>query len=136
MLDGLPTARRDPAFRRVARRFFADPDHPDPLHHRMQVHALDGAVCQILGAIRKTPVVLGNPLVASGLCAIHRDEARHVGITRRWAARLGDPAALDAWCQRTRTGLVDLLAWRSDELLAVGIDIETLFAQLAWQRAD
>ena len=62
----------------------------DPAEHLARVSALDRAVCLLLQPLlKKGNVISRAPQLHRDLCALRRDEARHVRLTRCMASDLG-----------------------------------------------
>ncbi len=70
--------------------FFQRLEAGHPAEHLARVSALDRAVCRLLQPLLKQGRVLSQaPQLHRDLCALRRDEARHVRLTRRMASDMG-----------------------------------------------
>ena len=99
--------------------------------HFASIAALDSAVCKILATLLTPARILAQePTVAMILGRIHRDEARHVRLSRSLAAELGPRDAIGAVAENARLGLVDVLARRGAAFESLGVDAAQLFASI------
>src|SRR5271156_3981798 len=80
--SALPFVAPDLAYETRVRRFFRRMGSTRLEVHLARIASLDSAVCQILGRLRRTPALQSAPLQRL-FSALHRDEARHVAISRR-----------------------------------------------------
>jgi hypothetical protein len=127
----LPQPRRDPLLGSAMRRFFMRLADRDVQVHFVRIVAIDSAVCQILGALRRR----GRPLnadvhVCSTLERIHRDEARHVSIAGRCATSLISSARGRDIAANARDRLIYVLQFRASSLDSLSVDPDQLFARL------
>jgi demethoxyubiquinone hydroxylase (CLK1/Coq7/Cat5 family) len=85
----LPSPRQVISPSRLAM-FFQRLEAGHPSEHLARVSALDRAVCRLLHPLLKRGRALSRaPQLHRDLCALRRDEARHVQLTRRMASDLG-----------------------------------------------
>lgn len=102
--------------------FFQRLEATDPAEHLARVSALDRAVCRLLQPLLKKGGVLSRaPQLHQDLCALRRDEARHVRLTRRMASDMG--CSVDRQMQLNQSIQVRLTALMSsvaDVLLRMG----------------
>jgi hypothetical protein len=127
----LPAPAPDKQLRRAILRFYHGIAQADIGLHLAVIAALDSAVCSILGALLEPGRILARePTVAAILRRIHRDEARHVRLSRRLAAELVCKDAIGAVPENARLGLVDLLARRGAAFECLGVDTGRLFARI------
>jgi hypothetical protein len=110
--------------------FFARLGNPDFGIHLGHVAALDSAVCLILGKLRRTGLCAPSSPVARVFAGIHRDEARHVAITRSYARELCSTRDLLACATETREQLTVLLSARAPALDTLEVCPDSLFRQL------
>lgn len=128
----LPTARTDAALSRAARLFFVRMSEREMGPHFARIAALDSGVCVLLGALRRrrTPIA-ADPALSQLFARIHRDEARHVLVARRFACALSGSQQAYVTAYDTRQQLVELLMHRAaalEQLLC--IDADKLFSRL------
>jgi hypothetical protein len=128
----LPKARTDAALARAAKLFFMRMSEHELGRHFARIAALDSGVCVLLGALRRrTTPTAAEPVLNPMFARIHRDEARHVLVTRRYARALAGSQRAEAIAHDTRRRLVELLTHRAaalEQLLC--IDADKLFARL------
>ena len=98
--------------------------------HFARIEALDSCVSRIMHALAQAFRGSGLPL-AELFTAIKLDEARHVGVCRRYAIELGVSAA-DRAVQRRQIGgrVVALLEPYAAAFDGLGVDPEPLFARI------
>lgn len=117
------------AIRRSSRRFHISLGNGDRTHHLARIAAVDAAVCTILSRLLRagTPVST-DPAIAGLLGRIHRDEARHVAISRHLASgastRLRDTAAA------ARLALANVLEAGGDAFECLAVDPARLFSDV------
>lgn len=120
------------ALRIAARRFHIRLGVGRPAAHLGRIAAIDAAVCTVLARLLRP----GNPLAEDAVTArifgrIHRDEARHVRVSRGLAtarlprAELGDLAA------GARIALADILLLAGGAFETLGVDAQALHRDLA-----
>ena len=123
----LPPSPADADVRRAARRFFAGISRSDPGEHFARIAALDGGVCQLLGALRRRGLPLTTDATVAGIVArIHRDEARHVSASSHYARLLLGKHQARAVGHETRKQLASLMALRGAALETLGVDVDRL----------
>ena len=127
----LPEPAPDPALQASIRRFFLRLADRDARVHCARIAAVDSAVCQILGALRKRGRPLTTDSAANSVLGwIHRDEARHVAIARRCCAGLlGTSHGRDILIE-ARERLADLLELRAASLDELEVEPDRLLARL------
>jgi hypothetical protein len=129
--ESLPQPRQDPLLDATMRRFFMRLADRDVHVHFVRIVAIDSAVCQILGALRRRGRQIDSDIhVRSILERIHQDEARHVAIASRCATPLlksarGRDIAADA-----RDRLTEVLRLRASSLDSLSVDPDQLFTRL------
>ncbi len=85
----LPPPRQEIGPSRLAM-FFQRLEAGHPAEHLARVSALDRAVCRLLQPLlKKGGAISRAPQLHHDLCALRRDEARHVRLTRRMASDMG-----------------------------------------------
>ena len=132
MRAALPAPAPDRELRRALLRFYHRVAQPEIGLHLASIAALDTAVCLILAALLEPDRVLARePEVSAILRRIHRDEGRHVRLSRRLAPELADRDAIGAVAENARLGLMDLLARRGAEFECLNVDAGRLFARIA-----
>ena len=100
--------------------------------HLASIAALDSAVCSILATLLAPAGVLAQePTVTTIIRRIHRDEARHVRLSRRLAAELARGDAISAVAENARLGLVEVLVLRGAAFESLGVDAAKLFAGIS-----
>lgn len=117
------------AIRRSARRFHIALGHGDRTHHLARIAAVDAGVCTIMSRLLRAGTPVSHDPVVSGLLArIHRDEARHVAISRRLAAGAG--VTLRDTAAAARGALATVLTIGGDAFECLGVDPARLFADV------
>jgi hypothetical protein len=117
------------AIRRRARRFHIALGCADRTHHLARIAAVDAAVCTVLSRLLRprAPLSYDHGVVAL-LSRIHRDEARHVAISRRFASspktRVRETAAA------ARIALADVLTIGECSFERLGVDPGQLIADV------
>jgi hypothetical protein len=111
---GLPVPHDDPELHTAMRRFFMRLASRDPATHCARIAAVDSAVCLLLGELRgrRRPIAL-EPTLNTVVARIHRDEARHVALTSRYAAELSRSQGAHDDVVEARHGLTRLLERRA-----------------------
>jgi hypothetical protein len=95
---------------RLARRFHLDLGRGSTALRLARIAALDSAVCTVLGRLLKRGGALASASAVYGaLSAIHRDEARHVALSRSLALARAESAVLRAAAVQARDALADIL---------------------------
>ncbi|HEY0207148.1 MAG TPA: hypothetical protein VGC15_23720 [Acetobacteraceae bacterium] len=129
--SGLPEPARDRVLRRTLVRYYHGLAQDDPGRHLGGITSLDSAVCTIIAALLRPGAPLARePRVAAAFGRIRREEAGHVRLSRRLAVDLSGREALGAVAERTRLGLVQVLALRGGAFDVLGADPDRLFAEL------
>lgn len=127
----LPAPAPDRELRRALFRFYHGIAQADIGLHLASIAALDSAVCVILAALLEPDRVLAKePAVNAIFRRIHRDEARHVRLSRRIAGELVQGDMIGAVAENARLSLVGVLARRAAAFDSLGIDAERLFVRL------
>lgn len=127
----LPRPGKDPSLEATLRRFFMRLADRDVRIHCVRIVAIDSAVCQILGALRRRGTPIYSDLrVRSILARIHQDEARHVTVASRCAAPLLNSAHGRDIAADARDRLTKVLGLRASSLDALSVDPDQLFARL------
>jgi hypothetical protein len=127
----LPAPTPDRELRRALFRFYHGIAQADVGLHLASIAALDSAVCVILAALLEPDRTLAQePVVAAIFRRIHRDEARHVRLTRRIAGALVQGDMIGAVAENARLGLVSVLSRRAATFDSLGIDAERLFVRI------
>ena len=129
--SGLPAPVPDRELRRALFRYYHGLAQDDPGRHLGGIAALDSAVCAIVTALLRPGAPLADePRVAAAFGRIRREEAGHVRLSRRLARELANRDPLGAVAERTRLGLVEVLALRGGAFDVLGADPDRLFAGL------
>jgi hypothetical protein len=115
--------------RRRARRFHIALGHGDRTCHLARIAAVDAGVCAILSRLLRAGTPVSRDAQVSALLGrIHRDEARHVAISRTFAtagkSHVRDTAAA------ARIALADVLTFGADAFETLGVDPARLFADI------
>ena len=118
------------ALKRRAQRFFASLGRTEDIaRHFAQIAVLDSAVCKVMWHIENSAVESTSPLRYLA-AQIKNDEARHVGVSRRYAASLGLPVQPSEEYDATVDGLITMLDPLGDAFEKVGVDSDRLFTHL------
>lgn len=129
--SGLPEPTPDRELRRALFRFYHGLSQDDAGLHLGSIASLDSAVCTIVSALLRSHAPLTRePRVAAAFGRIRREEAGHVRRSRSLARELAGREALGAVAERTRLGLVEVLAFRGGAFDVLGADPDRLFADL------
>ena len=127
----LPAPTPDKELRRALLRFYHGIAQADIGLHLASIAALDSAVCSILAVLLAPDRDLAQEPVASAIFRrIHRDEARHVRLSRRIAAELVQGDVIGPVAENARLGLVSVLGRRGAAFDSLGIDPERLFVRI------
>ena len=123
--DGLHTLKRR------AQRFFAELGRIDDMaRHFGQISHLDSVVCRIMWHIERSAIDKASPLRLIAT-QIKKDEARHVAVSRRYAASLGlKPSERGEDGTLVAERMVGMLGPLADSFETVGIDSDRLFANI------
>jgi hypothetical protein len=127
----LPVPPKDKELRHAIFRFYCGIAQADIGLHLASITALDSALCLILSTLLAPKGVLAKePTVAAIFRRIHRDEAGHVRFSRRLAVEFSDRNSIGIVAERTRLGLIDILARRGAAFDHLDLDSDRLFARL------
>jgi len=136
LCEYLPRPDDAHALKRRAQRFFVGLGRIDNMaRHFGQISHLDSAVCKIMWHIERSDIDTLSPLQRIATL-IKNDEARHVIVSRRYAASLGLSAR-----ERDDDGisvtdrLIDMLDVVTDSFETVGVDCDRLFAHIRKTRS-
>ena len=120
---GLPTPGGSPAMLRAARRFHVRLASGGVSAHLARIAALDSAVCAVLsGVLRDGRPLACDPVACMALRRIHRDEARHVQVSRTLAMASGVTRPIIDAAVEAREALANVLALASDAFEVLGVD--------------
>ena len=119
------------ALKRRAQRFFAELGRIDDMaRHFGQISHLDSVVCKIMWHVERSALDKASPLCLIAT-QIKKDEARHVGVSRRYAASLGlAPKRRDDDRVRVTERMIDMLDPLTEAFETVGVDSDRLFASI------
>ena len=127
----LPTPDDGHVLKRRAQRFFAGLGRIDDVaRHFGQISLLDSVVCKIMWHVENSSIDRVSALrwIAS---QIKKDEARHVSVSRNYAASLGLTLKKRYEDREVITGgLLDMLEPLGDSFETIGVNSERLFAQI------
>jgi hypothetical protein len=127
----LPAPPRDRELRRALSQFYHGIARADIGLHLAAIASLDSAVCVILWALLQPGVVVEQDVAVTAIFRrIHRDEAKHVRLSRRLAIEFVHRNVIGAVAERTRLDLVALLARRGAAFERLNVGAERLFARL------
>ena len=132
----LPTPDDAHRLKRRAQRFFAGLGRADDMaQHLGRVSHLDSAVCKIMWHVEKSALSSVSPLRRIAT-QIKNDEARHVAVTRNYAAALGlsTHKRLDEGFTIAE-GLIEVLEPLTDSFETVGVDSDRLFSHILSARS-
>ncbi len=119
----LPTPAGGQAILNAARRFHVRLASGGVAAHLARIAALDSAVCTVLsGLLRHGRPLAGDPVVRAALRRIHRDEARHVQVSRTLAMAVGITRPITDAAVEAREALANVLALASDAFEALAVD--------------
>lgn len=132
----LPSPADAHPLKRRAQRFFAGLGRVDDMaRHFGQISHLDSAVCKIMSHVEKSTIDSVSPLRRIAT-QIKYDEARHVSVSRRYAASLGlTSRKRDEDGIATTEGLIDMLDTLTDSFEIVGVDSDRLFTHIRRNRS-
>ncbi len=127
----LPTASDAPKWLRAARRFHAEVGRGSMVDHLARVAAIDAAVCTVLARVTARQRPVGADPVARGIFGrIHRDEARHVRVSRRLAIDRANGRVLADIAIAARRSLADVLALGGGAFETLGVDPDALLRDI------
>jgi len=113
------------------RHFFKAAAHRDIGIHFTRIAALDSAVCGILAMMRASRCFIGHdPVIATSLARIHRDEARHVKIAMGFANVLTARPQRNDEASEIRLRFARLLGQQGDALEGLAVDPDRLLARI------
>lgn len=127
----LPATADQHTLKRRAQRFFARLGRTRDLSaHFAQISELDRAVCKIMWHVENSGLDRVSPLrELAGM--IKMDEARHVAVSRRYAAEMGyEQRDRHEFEGRIRNDLVTMLRPLGASFEVVGVDSDRLFRQI------
>ena len=136
-LSYLPQIDDAHAIKRRAQKFFAGLGRIGNMaRHFGHISQLDSAVCKIMWHIEKSTIDKSSPLRRIAT-QIKHDEARHVAVSRRYAASLGLASnAKDDDSVAVTDGLADMLGTVADSFETIGVDSDRLFAHIRRNRSS
>lgn len=121
--SGLPEMAQDTSPIEAARRFHIGLVRGGPTLHLARIAALDSAVCLMFGRLlRDDGPIAADPAVLAILRRIHRDEARHVRVTRNLALDRGLTVAIRDAAAAARGGLAAILRLAGDAFEVLHVD--------------
>lgn len=127
LIAALPPDRDAGATRRAARRFHIDLGRGGPLVRLARIAATDAAVCTILSRLLQPHRPLGrDAVVAPILARIHRDEARHVRLSRVLASAGGKVVLAWDVGSAARAALANVLQLGATAFEVLGVDPDRL----------
>lgn len=123
----LPAPREAPGWIRATRRFHILAGRGGAADHLTRLAAIDAAVCTVLARVtaRYRPVG-ADPVAHAVLGRIHRDEGRHVRLSRGLAIERADRRRLADVAVAARRGLADVLALGGAAFEALSVDPDAL----------
>ena len=128
----LPAPQRAKETRRAARRFQLFLGVRCPVEHLARIAAIDAGVCMILARLTKrTGPLSDDPDVIAILRRIHRDESRHVAVSRDIARRYADRRDLRDSAAAARQSLAGLLALGGASFEALAVDPSLLMRDVS-----
>lgn len=123
----LPASTQGPAMLSAARRFHVRLASGCVGSHLARIAALDSAVCTVLsGLLRKGQPIASDPVARTALRRIHRDEARHVEVSRGLAMSVGVTRQITDAAVEAREALANVLALAADAFETLAVDPATL----------
>ena len=127
LIEALPPPHGQAAVLRAAQRFHITLADGGSAVHLAKIAAVDAAVCTILSRLlRPRAPLTADAGITAILRRIHRDEARHVRVSRVLAARFETPPRLDALAEPARVALANVLGLAGDAFEVLGVDPRTL----------
>lgn len=119
----LPVATETRALLRSARRFHIRLQAGGPMAHLARIAALDSAVCTVLSRLTCDGGAIAlDPAIHRLLRRIHKDEARHVAISRVLVLNNASTGGLRDVAAAAREQLANTLALAGDAFEALGVD--------------
>jgi len=127
----LPDVPDGHVLKRRAQRFFVRLGRVDSVaRHFSHIAELDSAVCKIMRHVENSSIDRVSPLRRLAT-QIKNDEARHVTVSRRYAAMLGLAVRERGdSVDEINDGLAEMLAPLADSFEVVGVDSDRLFRQI------
>lgn len=128
----LPAVDRSGAMLRAARRFHINLGRGGAALHLGRIAAIDAAVCTILSRLIRpeTPIAADHALRPI-FARIHRDEAKHVRVSRTLASTLMPAATLREYGAAARGAMAAMLATGGDAFEALAVDPDALLRDVA-----
>lgn len=132
LTNRLPGAERRVGLMRAARRFHIQLGRGGATAHLGRIAAIDAAVCTVLGRLlRPGGALRADPAIAAIFVRIHKDEARHVRVSRTLALASMSRTELNNIAAASRTALAAILGLAGDSIEALGLDPDPLLAEVA-----
>lgn len=128
LIDKLPSIEPNHGKMRQARRFHAQLGRGSTADRLASVAGVDSATCLVISHLFRSSRIFNRSLELSRTFrSIHRDEAKHVQVSRLQALGTGEsPLRLWATAETAREGLSQLLLGYGDEFEGLGIDTDRL----------
>lgn len=127
----LPQIDHQPQQMRAARRFHIDLGRGGSAQHFARIAGIDAAVCTVFSRLfRANAAIKADPVSRALLGRIHRDEARHVRVSRALAMMLGCARANADIAAGAREALVGVLSLAGAALDALDVDPDALFRDI------
>ena len=127
LIVALPPPHGQAAVLRAAQRFHIRLAAGGNTAHLAKIAAVDAAVCTVLSRLlRPRAPLTADAGITAILRRIHRDEARHVRVSRVLAGRCETPPRLDALAEPARVALANVLGLAGDAFEVLGVDPRTL----------
>ena len=127
----LPMLEQDWAIQPAARRFHVQLGFGCAGVRLGRIAAIDAAVCTTLARLLQPDKPVSNdPAIAAILRRIHRDEARHVRVSRKLAAQRVARAELVDLAAGARHALADVLMLAAAAFETLGVDPDALGREL------
>ena len=119
----LPAPSGGQAVLHAARRFHVRLASGGVAAHLARIAALDSAVCTVLsGLLRGGRPLASDAVACAALRRIHRDEARHVEVSRSLAMAVGITRPIGDAAAEARDALANVLSLASDAFEALEVD--------------
>ncbi|MGJ3649183.1 3-oxoacyl-ACP synthase [Sphingomonas sp. GlSt437] len=127
----LPPTDRQPQLMRAARRFHIDLGRGSGAEHLARIAGIDAAVCTILSRMLRPDAAIGaDPVTRALFGRIHRDEARHVRVSRTLARSLGSARANADVAAGAREALAGVLGLAGAAFDTLGVDPDALLRDI------
>jgi hypothetical protein len=128
---GLPPPPDQSAILRKARHFHIKLGRGDIPTRLAAIAGLDSAVCVILARLlHRNGALARTPTIHAALSSIHRDEARHVAVSRNLALARADASSLRPIATQARRGLADVLTLAGDSFERLEVDTTVLLCDV------